>query len=74
MPLPIRIVHGAQDNVVPSERSERIYKALQAAGAHEVELQMLPGKDHGIGSALADEELYAWLLKHSHSGLKAVNL
>ena len=73
MPLPIRIVHGAQDNVVPSERSERIYKALQAAGAHEVELQMLPGKDHGIGSALADEELYAWLLKHSHSGLKAVN-
>ncbi len=66
-PLPIRIVHGAQDNVVPSEHSERIYKALQAAGAKEVELRMLPDRDHGIGSALADAELYAWLLKHSRS-------
>ena len=73
-PLPIRIVHGAQDNVVPPERSERMFQILKASGATQVELQMLPGKDHGIGSALADEELYAWLLKHSHSGLKAVNL
>jgi len=69
-PLPIRIVQGAQDNVVPSERSGRIYKALQAAGAHEVELRMLPGKDHGIDSALADEDLYAWLLKHSRNDEK----
>ena len=31
---------------------------------------MLPEKDHGIGSALADEELYAWLLKHSRKDKK----
>lgn len=64
MPLPIRIVHGAQDDVVPSDRSERIFQMLIASGATQVELRMLPEKDHGIGSALADEELYAWLLKH----------
>jgi len=71
-PLPNRIVHGAQDNVVPPERSERMFNMLKASGAKEVELRMLPDKDHGIGSALADEDLYAWLLKHSRSGVKAV--
>jgi len=65
--LPIRIVRGTQDNVVPPERSERMFQMLKASGATEVGLQMLPDKDHGIGSALADEELYAWLLKHSRS-------
>ncbi len=64
-PLPICIVHGAKDNVVPPERSERMFQMLKASGATQVELRMLPGKNHGIGSALADDELYAWLLKHS---------
>ena len=70
-PLPIRIVHGAQDNVVPSERSERMFQMLKASGASQVELRMLPQKDHGIGDALTDEELYAWLLKHSRKDDKA---
>ena len=65
-PLPIRIVNGANDNVVPPERSERMYKILKASGSMQVELRMLPDKDHGIGSAVADGELYAWLLKQSH--------
>jgi len=69
-PLPIRIVHGAQDNVVPPERSERMFNMLKASGATQVELRMLPDKDHGISSALADEELYAWLLKHSRKDEK----
>lgn len=73
-PLPIRIVHGAQDNVVPSERSERMFQLLKASGATQVELRMLPGKDHGIGYALAEEELYAWLLKHSRKDGKATKL
>ena len=71
-PLPIRIVHGAQDNVVPPERSERMFNMLKASGATQVELRMLSDKDHGIGSALADEELYEWLLKHSRKGEKGV--
>jgi predicted peptidase len=70
VPLPIRIVHGAKDNVVPPERSERMFRMLKASGAAQVELRILPGKDHGIGSALADEELYAWLLKHSRKDEK----
>ena len=70
VPLPILIVHGAKDNVVPPERSERMFQMLKASGAKEVELRMLPGKDHGIGSALADEDLYAWLLKHSRNDEK----
>jgi len=67
-PLPIRIVHGSQDNVVPSERSDRMFQMLKASGATQVELRMLPGKDHGIGSALADGELYEWFLKHARKG------
>ena len=69
--LPIRIVHGAQDKVVPSERSERMFEMLKASGASQVELRMLPQKDHGIGDALTDEELYAWLLKHSRKDDKS---
>lgn len=70
-PLPIRIVHGAQDNVVPSERSERMFQMLKASGSLQVELRILAGKDHGIVSALVDEELYTWLLKHSSQENKA---
>ena len=65
-PLPARIVHGDQDKVVPAEYSERMFKLLKAAGARDVELKLLPGQGHGITPALADAELYEWLLKHSH--------
>ena len=48
-----------------------MFQMLKASGASQVELRMLPGRDHGIGDALTDEELYAWLLKHSRKDDKA---
>ncbi len=62
-PLAIHIAYGAQDNLMPPERSERIFKMLKASGATKAELRIPPGKDHGIGSALADEGLYTSLHK-----------
>jgi dienelactone hydrolase len=64
-PLPIRIVHGADDTVVPAERSKRMFAALKAHGARQAELILLPGKAHAIGDSFADERLYAWLLTHA---------
>lgn len=66
-PLPVRIVHGAKDDVVPPELSERMAKALKSRGATEVELIMLPDKSHNISDGFAKAELYAWLLKHSRA-------
>ena len=46
-------------------------KLLKAPGAREVELCLLPDQGHGITPALADAELYTWLMKHSRSPAKA---
>jgi len=69
-PLPVRIVHGAKDVVVPPELSERMAKALKSHSATEVELIILPDKAHNISDGFANAELYAWLLKHSRSAEK----
>lgn len=67
-PLPIRIVHGADDEVVPAERSQRMFAALESHDARRAELILLPGKAHAIGDSFADERLYAWLLAHARGG------
>jgi predicted peptidase len=70
--LPIRIVHGADDEVVPAERSERMLEALESHGARQVELILLPGKAHNVGDSFANKDLYAWLLAHARAADKAV--
>jgi predicted peptidase len=71
-PLPIWIFHGDRDDVVPSERSERMHSLLKSAGAKQVRLTMLEGKGHGITENLHDPELYAWLLRHRRQGNQVV--
>ena len=43
--VPVLIMHGSQDSIVPVTTSRRSAMALQAAGAQHIFLEM-PGKDH----------------------------
>jgi predicted peptidase len=71
-PLPIWIFHGDRDDVVPSERSERMHNLLKSAGAKQVRLTLLAGKGHGIADNLRAPELYAWLLRYRREGNQVV--
>jgi len=62
--LPIWIFHGDKDDVVPVERSQRMNRLLDAAGAKDVRLTMLVGKGHSIADNMRSRELYDWLLSH----------
>lgn len=59
--LPVWVVHGEADSVVPVEQSRRMVAALEAAGA-EVRYVEFPGVDHGSWHpGYADEKLAPWL-------------
>lgn len=59
--LPIWIVHGAADPVVPVEESRQMAAALEAAGA-AVRYDELPGVGHDAWDpAYGDPELWRWL-------------
>lgn len=59
--LPVWIVHGDADPVVPVEQSRRMYAALVEAGA-EVRYVEVPGEGHGSWNpGYADEDLPRWL-------------
>ena len=61
--LPIWIVHGAADSVVPVDESRRMAAALQAAGA-KVTYKELPGVDHNSWDpGFGDEALPQWLFQ-----------
>ena len=60
--LPVWVFHGAEDEIVPLEQSERMVDALRAAGA---EPQFTVYEDVGHDSwteTYANPELYEWLL------------
>lgn len=61
--IPIWIFHGAKDETVPVERSERMFAGLKQRGA-EVKLKLYPDDGHGIGKAYYEPELYSWFLSH----------
>jgi predicted peptidase len=63
--LSIWIFHGANDKVVPTERSQRMYDGLMARGAKNVKLKIYPDKGHGIGETYQTPELYEWFLSCS---------
>lgn len=57
--------HGGMDVVVPLSESERMVKALKAAGVHDVKLTIHPKAGHDSWTkTYQDLELYEWLLKH----------
>ncbi|MFO1487383.1 MAG: prolyl oligopeptidase family serine peptidase [Verrucomicrobiota bacterium] len=64
--LPIWAFHGAKDDVVPLDESERIVKHLQKVGVKEVKLAVYPDAKHDSWTATyKNPELYDWLLSKS---------
>jgi dipeptidyl aminopeptidase/acylaminoacyl peptidase len=45
--IPVLLIHGRDDTVVPISQSRRMANAMQAAGK-PVELVELPGEDHWL--------------------------
>jgi predicted peptidase len=63
--LPVWAFHGAKDNVVPLEESERMVDALKKIGVKDVKLTVYPEADHNSWSETYNNpEFYEWLLKH----------
>lgn len=61
---PVWAFHGAKDDVVKLEESERMVDALRACGGN-VKLTVYPEADHDSWSeTYANPELYSWLLNH----------
>jgi predicted peptidase len=61
--LPVWMVHGDADSVVPVEESRRMAAALKAAGA-QVTYRELPGVNHNSWDpGFADEALPKWLFQ-----------
>ncbi len=60
--VPLYAFAGAKDKVVPAERSERMVKAIKAAGGTQAKLKIYPDEGHGAGRlAYASEELWEWM-------------
>ncbi len=65
--LPVWAFHGAEDTVVPVERSEELVDALGACGG-DVRFTVYPEAGHDAWTeTYADPALYAWLLAHRRS-------
>ncbi len=64
--LPIWAFHGAKDDVVPLDESERIVNELKKRGVRDVRLTVYPEAKHDSWSATYENpELYEWLAKQS---------
>lgn len=58
--------HGAKDSVVPLEESERMVKAVKAAGNKSAKLTVYPEADHDSWTATyGTPELFDWFLQYS---------
>jgi predicted peptidase len=69
--VPVYAFAGANDKVVPAERSERMIKAIQAAGGKEARLKVYPDKGHDAGrTAFASAEFYDWMFSKSAKPLQ----
>lgn len=62
--LPMRVIHGAEDDLAPPGAAREMVEFLRRTGA-DVELRMVEGADHGDLTTLYREpSLYAWMLEH----------
>lgn len=66
--LPTWVFHGADDDVVPSNESEKMVQALRAAGG-DVRLSIYPDTGHDSWTTTySDPELYRWLFAQRRAG------
>lgn len=63
--MPIRIYHGADDNIVSPEHSRNAYIELKANGAQNVEITIFPGVNHNSWTQTFEvEDLLSWLFSN----------
>jgi predicted peptidase len=67
--VPVWIFHGARDDVVPPEQSQRMAAALQAAGAARVRYTEFPDANHNSWDPAYSQtpELWPWLFAQRRS-------
>lgn len=65
--LPIKLIHGDKDFIVPLKESEKIMTAIQNCKAKApVELQVIKGGNHGsVEDLYRHIDLYNWLFQHT---------
>ncbi|MEC4117534.1 carboxylesterase family protein [Myroides phaeus] len=65
--IPIKLIHGDRDFIVPLRESKKIMAAIQKCDkAAPVELQVVKGGTHGsVEDLYRHIDLYNWLLQHS---------
>ncbi len=69
--VPVWAFHGARDDIVPIEESERVVQALRACGG-DVQLTVYPELGHDSWTrTYANPELYEWFLSHPRSDHRA---
>ncbi|HUP20428.1 MAG TPA: alpha/beta fold hydrolase [Gemmatimonadota bacterium] len=62
--LPIRVIHGAEDESAPPAAARTMVEFLRRTGA-DAELRMVEGADHGdLTTVYRDPSLYDWMLEH----------
>jgi len=60
--MAISIFHGERDNLVPTDLSREMYRALVNAGNRNVKITIYPGVEHNSWEkAYADPETFKWL-------------
>jgi len=63
--VPVWAFHGANDDIVPKERSIEMVDAINKCGGN-ARLTIFPYTDHNSwDAAYSDPELYKWLLSNS---------
>ncbi len=67
--VPIKVIHGDKDFIVPLSESEKIVNAVKKCNKKApIELQVVKGGNHGsVEDLYRHMELYDWLLKHTKS-------
>ncbi|MEJ2568117.1 MAG: prolyl oligopeptidase family serine peptidase, partial [candidate division WOR-3 bacterium] len=61
--IPVWAFHGAEDDIVPPEETEKMVEALRRVGGR-VRYSRLDGQGHSIHKIYEHEKIYEWLLRH----------
>ncbi len=67
--VPLWAFHGADDHVVPADRSERMVAAIREHGGKRAKLTVYPGVKHNsVQQTHANPELFEWMFRQRRSG------
>jgi predicted peptidase len=66
--IPVWAFHGANDRVVPADRSERMIKLIQDKGGTRAKLTIFPNEGHGASRQVyTSREFFEWMFSQNAS-------